>query len=258
MREFGFAELAALEAKGEAFVAATIIEARGSTPREIGAKMAILSDRIEGSLGGGAFEARVIEQARAQLESGGASIARLKIHLGRDLGMCCGGEAEVLFELRQPAPELWIFGAGHIGTALSQCAFNSGFVVCVIDPRAEWARADRFLPGVKVIDAEPEDLLERGPGPRDRDFVVIATHSHPLDEDLIRRLCARPLGFLGLVGSRAKWARFRDRLLARGIAEDDLNRVRCPVGLEIQAETAQEIAVSIVAELISKKRRGEG
>ena len=159
-----------------------------------------------------------------------------------------------------PRPALWVFGAGHVGTALAAHARLLDVQVTVVDGRAEWADPARFAPDVTVLDAEPEDLLsDATAGPPPGAWVVVTTHSHPLDEAIIRALAPRffgphALGYLGLIGSRAKWARFRTRLLERGVSAEALDRVRCPVGLSLGAQTPAEIAVSIVAELVQKRR----
>jgi xanthine dehydrogenase accessory factor len=161
----------------------------------------------------------------------------------------------------EPAPRLWIFGAGHVGTELAFLADRTGFDVTVVDDRPEWIDSARFPPGVRALDAEPEDLLRAVGGPDPVDLVVVATHSHALDEDLVRALSSRPPAYLGLIGSRAKWARFRARLTERGVEAAFLDRVRSPVGLSIGAVTPAEIAVSILGELVAHRRGarpGEG
>ena len=151
-------------------------------------------------------------------------------------------------------PRLWIFGAGHVGTALAPMAQAAGFQVTVVDERAEWAAPARFPAEVCLRDAEPLDLLRRQPlDPAD--YAVVVTHSHPLDEALIQALSAAPPAYVGLIGSRAKWAKFRARLAERGVLPAFLDRVRCPVGADIGAATPGEIAVSIAAELVAVKRR---
>jgi xanthine dehydrogenase accessory factor len=151
-------------------------------------------------------------------------------------------------------PRLWVFGAGHVGTALAPIAQSAGFRVTVVDERVEWAVPSRFPGEVEVLDAEPTDLLRRQPL-EPADYAVVVTHSHPLDEALIQAISSAPPAYVGLIGSRAKWARFRARLAERGVEPAFLDRVRCPVGADIGAATPGEIAVSIAAELVAVKRR---
>ena len=124
----------------------------------------------------------------------------------------------------------------------------------VVDERAEWADPARFPAAARVLDADPRDLLRREP-PRPTDLVLVVTHDHGLDEALIRLLAPHPVAWLGLVGSRGKWARFRRRLEARDVAPAALDRVRCPVGADIGAVTPAEIAVSIAAELVAHRHK---
>lgn len=161
----------------------------------------------------------------------------------------------VLLETIDPPPPLRIYGAGHIGTALAETARLAGFAVTVIDGRAEWSDPARFHPDITVCDADPEDHLRAHP-PAPTEAIVIVTHDHPLDEALIRALLPAPPHYLGLIGSRGKWARFANRYRARGFDEAQLAHVRCPVGLDIGARTPPEIAISIVAELIATRRGG--
>lgn len=248
-----YAHLARLEAERRPAVLATVIDTGGSTPRLAGSQMAVEAEATLGTVGGGAFEHAVIARARALLVDPRRRAETWAVHLTQELGMCCGGKMTVFMQKLEPSARLLIYGAGHVGTALAQLAAAVDFAVTVVDGRAEWADPARFPAGVEVVDAEPEDHVHLHP-PAPTDFVVIVTHDHPLDEALVRALAPRPLRYLGLIGSRGKWARFRKRLLARGLEEAQLGRVRCPVGLDIGAETPAEIAVSILAQLIECRR----
>jgi xanthine dehydrogenase accessory factor len=239
--------------EGQPFAFATVIGAEGSTPRHLGAKMIVRDDgAIVGTIGGGNLEAQVIERAREALAAGVP--VRVDLSLGPSLGQCCGGRVEVLIEPCRARDRLYLFGAGHVGQALARAAAPLGFELTVIDPRPDWNSGDRFP-------AEASRLLEDGPEaighlPFDdrRTYCAVMTHSHRDDEEVVRLLLDRPVRYLGLIGSKTKWARFRQRYLGRGIAEERLARVRCPVGLELAAETPEEIAVSIVAELVKVRR----
>ena len=248
-----FAQLARLEAERVPFVLATITDTGGSTPRLAGARMAVCADTFYGTVGGGAFEQRVIEVARALLADPGRRIDGIDVHLVRDLGMCCGGRMQVFMQTITPKRALRIYGAGHVGTRLAAMADLAGFAVTVVDARAEWADPARFPDAVTVVDAEPEDHHRAHPAAPE-EFVVVVTHSHPLDEALVRAMDTQRPAYLGVVGSRGKWARFVNRLSARGVDEAWLATVRCPMGLDIGAVTPEEIAVSVVAELVATHR----
>ena len=155
----------------------------------------------------------------------------------------------------EPRPRLWIFGAGHVGTELAAVAGETGFDVVVVDERDEWADSSRFPSSIEVHDADPIDLIRAG-RVDEGDWVVVMTHSHPLDEDIIRLLLPVSLSFLGMIGSRGKWARFVQRFRARDVPDEQIERVYCPVGLDIGAQTPAEIALSIVAQLVQIRRDG--
>ena len=255
-----FAWLAASEAAGRPFVLATVTDTGGSTPRLAGAVMGIGVDSQVGTVGGGAFEKRVVDTARALLADPSRGTAVVDVHLVRDLGMCCGGKMAVFLNKTEPAPRLWIFGAGHVGTELAVLGLRAGFAVTVVDERAEWAAPGRFPPTCEVVDAEPGDLLKRR-RPGATEYVVVTTHSHALDEQLMLALSEAPPAYVGLIGSRNKWAKFRARLAERGVAPGFLDQVHSPVGLDIGAVTPAEIAFSVTAELIACRRaahQGEG
>ena len=166
--------------------------------------------------------------------------------------MCCGGEMSIRVELLEVAPALIVFGAGNIGGAVAVIAHGCGFRVTVVDDRAEWANPAR-LPGIAVVCRDPEVFLRETP-PGERDYAVVVTHDHTLDQRLIERLMEAPPKFLGMVGSLAKQRKFVQRLRARGVAEDSIARMRSPLGVAIGAATPEEIAISVMAELIAARR----
>jgi xanthine dehydrogenase accessory factor len=154
------------------------------------------------------------------------------------------------------APRVFVFGAGHVGAAIARAAAAAGFRVVVIDDRAEYADPSRFTDGVGVLAADVEDALARYPLTA-ADAVVIATRGHRNDAVILERVATSPAGYVGLLGSKRKKAVVTKGLTAAGVPAKSLSRVRVPVGLAIGAVTPEEIAVSVVAELIAW-RRGEG
>jgi len=154
-----------------------------------------------------------------------------------------------------PAPRVFVFGAGHVGTAIARAAAAAGFRVVVIDDRAEYADASRFADGIAVLAADVETALTRYPLTT-ADAVVIATRGHRNDALILERVATSPAGYVGLLGSRRKKVVVTKGLKAAGVPAKSLQRVRVPVGLPIGAVTPEEIAVSVVAELIGW-RRGE-
>jgi len=154
-----------------------------------------------------------------------------------------------------PAPRVFVFGAGHVGAAIVRAAAAAGFRVVVIDDRSEYADASRFADDIAVLAADVETALARYPLTVG-DAVVIATRGHRNDALILERVATSPAGYVGLLGSRRKKAVVTKGLKAAGVAAKSLQRVRVPVGLPIGAVTPEEIAVSVVAELIGW-RRGE-
>ena len=250
-----WAEAARLAAAGVGFAWVTVVRTAGSTPRHVGARMMVLEDGgILGTIGGGRWEYKVTEAARAALAAGRSRAVRL--HLTHELGMCCGGEMEVFIDVVTAPPPLVIFGAGHVALALAPLAHSIGFALWVVDELEEFASEGRF-PGAQLVHGfdTPSwaQALPLGP----RASVLIATRDHAVDQQLLEALVGRELGWLGVIGSRGKAGRFRRRLEARGVAGERIARVRMPVGLDIGAETPEEIAVSIAAELIQVRHAGQ-
>jgi len=233
------------------FVLATVTGTRGFTPRKSGAHMLVAEGgEIVGTIGGGAIEFEVIELAGRLLERGGS--AELTRHLTQELGMCCGGEMTVFLEVIEVAPRLFVFGAGYIAKPVAAIAAGCGFDVTVVDARAEWATPERF-PASTLVLRPPEDAV-RDLALDPSDYAVVMTHDHACDQRVVQELLRRPLRFTGMIGSLAKQRKFALRLRARGFADADIARLRTPLGLSIGGETPEEIAVSVVAELIAVRR----
>src|SRR5437867_957800 len=245
-------DLARWRAEGRNFALLTVTDSRAFTPRKAGAHMLVdeAGDAF-GTIGGGAIEKEAIGHARSLLESGGHSTA-LKRHLTQELGMCCGGEMTVFVEVIESAPRLFLFGAGHIARPLAALARGCGFRVTVVDERPEWANGERF-PSADLRCQAPEDFV-RALESTGRDYAIVATHDHRLDQQLIEALLRRPLKFLGMIGSIPKQRKFALRLRARGFGDEEIARLHTPLGLPIAASTPEEIAVSVMAELVAIRR----
>ncbi len=252
MNDDTWTTLAAASARGEWVALATVIGVNGSAPRASGARMLVWPDgRQHGTVGGGHFEKVVTEAAIAAL--GERKPRRLAVHLTRDLGMCCGGAMEVFIEPVAPVETLVIFGAGHVARPTALVAREAGWRVRVVDARDDWATPERF-PGCEIALTEPR-AVARALVPSPTTYVLVVTHDHALDQDLVEILLPQPFAYVGLIGSKAKVARFGLRLRAAGLAPEVLGRLRSPVGLDIGAETPAEIAVAIIGEMIRARRR---
>jgi len=158
----------------------------------------------------------------------------------------------IFLEVLEPAPMLLLFGAGYIAKPLAALAATCGFAVRVIDERAEWATAERF-PAAQVIVRDPEAWL-REQQLRGDEFVVVVTHDHALDQRLVQALLPRPARFLGMIGSIPKQRKFALRLRAKGFRDSEIARLQTPLGVSIGADTPEEIAVSVMAQVIAVRR----
>ncbi len=282
-------------------VARVVIAARkGSSPREVGTSMLVWSDKVLGTIGGGALEMQAIAHAREVLATGQARLHRQP--LGPDLGQCCGGAVTTLIErwdrdalasvedvVARPLPgtvgdmpgsatrrlpmaeagvvegwliepvapplrNLWIWGAGHVGTALLNVLSPlPGFQISWADPHP-----DRFAPNlpdhVRTLTAEnPADLVTLAP-PDAEHFVM--TYSHAMDLDICHRIMGRTFRSLGVIGSDTKKARFRSRLKALGHAPHVIDRMECPIGDPTLGRHPQAIALGVVAGVLKGGKLG--
>ena len=246
MRDVAEAVLQML-ASGQRGALATVVRASGSTPQQPGARLLLTPEgRLVGTVGGGAIEQVVVAALEDVLRTGQSQV--LVRDLGHDLGMCCGGRMEVFVEPIEAVPRLVLFGAGHIAVPTAALARSVGFAVHVVDDREELVTPERF-PGCELTQRDASSMLKRN-RLGDRDYVLIVTHDHHLDEELLALALQQSSAYIGLVGSKRKVFRLLQRISARR-GPQDLSRVFAPVGLDIGAQSPAEIAVSIVAELIA-------
>lgn len=240
---------------GARVVVATVLRRRGSAPSTPGQKLALLEpERAVGTVGGGAVERVVLEAMQRLLLEASREPVVVKHELGAALGMCCGGSVEVLLEPMEPGVRVLVVGAGHVGGALVPILAGLGFRVLVVDPR-EGAFEARGLvagPNVTLLECDHDDPeVATALGDPATTFVVAMTHDHQLDQLVIEWALGRTARFVGGVGSRAKAARTRQRLEAKGFSPEDVSRVKMPLGLDIGARSPGEIAVAIAAELVA-------
>lgn len=244
-----FRRIAEIEASGGRAALVTVVRASGSTPREPGARMLVMPDgAIQGTIGGGRIEQTAIEEALGALEDGRPRF--VEHNLTQELGMCCGGSIALFVEILAGAPPLILFGAGHVGTALTRMAAQAGFQVHVADEREDLLTPSR-LPEARAL---YPDLFDPALPFSEAAFVMVTTHDHALDQRLVEKALTKPFRWLGLIGSRRKAHLTRERLRAKGFTEDDIAKLRSPVGIAIGAETPEEIAVSILSEIVARRR----
>lgn len=251
-----FEEIVEIKNKGQKAALATIISSRGSTPREQGSKMLIRKDgSIFGSVGGGKLEAMVIIEGLKVISTG--KIARLHFDLSSadagEAGMICGGDADILIEPVMPPKTIYIFGAGHISIPLYQIGKLLDYSLVVIDDRAEFANEKRF-PGADRVYAINFKQALRKLKINNSAYIVIVTRGHAYDELVLEWAVKTNAAYIGMIGSKTKVKTIFSHLKGRGISQSRLDKVHAPIGLEIGAETPAEIAVSIMAEIISVAR----
>ncbi|MEW5849511.1 MAG: xanthine dehydrogenase accessory protein XdhC [Myxococcota bacterium] len=250
-----FERVAALERSGGRGVLVTVVDARGSTPRKAGARMLVLEDgTAEGTVGGGAVEHQAMQSAKEVLKAGEPRF--VEVHLGQELGMCCGGTMRLYLEPLGVAVPFILLGGGHVAKACAAILPSVGFAVHVADGRDGFATEARFPLAATRLDGLDHEDLEKLPfGPNA--FVLVTTHDHQLDQKLVEMCLRRPARWLGMIGSRRKALKTRERCLHKGFTSEELARLRSPVGLDLGAETPEEIAISIVSEVLHLRRRGE-
>ena len=243
--------LADLQQKGEACVLVTIIEERGSTPRNAGSKMVVTAERIFETIGGGHLEYKAMEMAREMLASRSQDTRLERFSLGASLGQCCGGATVLLFEpMGQPQAQIAVFGAGHVGRALVPLLASLPCKVRWIDSR-ENEFPEHIPAGVeKIVSDEVVDEVENMPP---GSYYIVMTHNHQLDLELTAAILKRgDFTYYGLIGSKTKRVKFEHRLRERGFADTLMARMRCPMGLaEVKGKLPVEIAVSIAGEVIA-------
>jgi xanthine dehydrogenase accessory factor len=262
---------AALDAldRGERVVLASVVARHGSTPSTPGQKLVLLDERTAvGTVGGGAVERMVLARMQAALADHGAQPAVETFRLGASLGMCCGGSVDILVEPLEPLVHALVVGAGHVGVFTAPLLAAAGFRVTLCDTREAAANPARLAAliappapegaaltagPVRVLHAEHDDPeVRRGlPAHLGRAAMVVMTHDHQLDQEVIAWALGSGFGFIGGVGSRAKAARTRARLEARGVAAAEIQRVQMPIGARINARTPAEIGVAIAVDLIN-------
>ena len=255
MNQEVFAALSDALRQGEEVALVTIVSSTGSTPQRVGAKMLVFADgRTVGTIGGGCYENDAFWKAREAIKSRKPLNVRFELNddFAQETGLVCGGQMEVFIEPVEPSPEVYVFGAGHVGYFVVKMAHEVGFKVHVIDDREKFANTERFSEGIDVVVDDIPTWIETHQLPPTA-YAVIVTRGHTHDLDALRALTASPLRYLGLIGSKAKVKRLYDALIEEGHSPDALKAVHAPIGLDIGAVSPQEIAVSILAELVAVK-----
>jgi xanthine dehydrogenase accessory factor len=251
--EFIFDKILEVIRSGQITALCTVVSATGSTPLKAGARMIVWENgQIFGTVGGGPLELAVIGDALKIIKNKKPQL--FKHDLNKQHKMCCGGVMEIYIEPLMQAKKLFIFGGGHVGKAVLKHAMDLGFEITVIDSREDVFKDYTFTGFNKVVGDFPKVLPTL---PYDAStFIVIATMDHPTDNEVLG-FCLKKLHcYLGMIGSKNKVARTRENFIKEGIAtKEELAHVDMPIGLDINAVTADEIAISIVAKIIMEKNK---
>lgn len=249
-----YEEALRLKGRGRTSAIATIVECRGSSPQKQGAKMLVRDDgSLLGTLGGGCLEADVVQAALMAMKDGEPMTLPFEL-TEREGGLVCGGTVLVYIEPVMLEPHLVILGAGHVGKTLARLARFTGFRVTVVDDRQEFANRDNIPDADELMIAEFDRAFE-GITVENNTFVVVATRGHNHDLDAVKAALRTSAGYIGLLGSRRKKALLFKALEEDGFSKEDVGRVIIPVGMEIGSVTPEEIGVSIMAQVVQKRRQ---
>jgi xanthine dehydrogenase accessory factor len=251
--------VAELEAHNKAGALCMIVSSQGSTPRHTTSKMLVYADgSFVGTVGGGELESRVIREALEALQDGRPRLLQYSMtDPGRGDPGVCGGQLEVFVEPLIPKPVLVVIGSGHVGKAVAHLAHWLGFYVVVNDDRPEFCTPEA-VPGGDEYHAVPMAEFPEKMKITPWTYLILTTRGVDIDVKGMPVLLETPAAYIGVIGSRRRWTTTRKKLLENGIPAEKLNRVRSPIGLELNAETPEEIAVSILAEIIMLRQGGDG
>jgi len=251
-----YEEIVRLRQQGRKAALATIIHSEGSIPSYKSSKLLIRDDgSVLGTVGGGCLEAEVWAAAQEVMRE--EKPRRLSFDLNQhpddDTGLLCGGTLEIFVEPILAQPVCYIFGAGHIGVNLEKLARLADFATVIVDDRARFANRERF-PEAREIYADDYEKVFAKLAPNDSAYIVIVTRGHKDDLRVLRWGVTTPARYIGMIGSKRKVITIYRELEREGAPREKLERVHAPIGIEIGALTPEEIAVSIVAEMIAVRR----
>jgi len=254
-----YEELLRLRKLGQKCAIATIVQVRGSIPSYESAKLLVREDgSMIGTIGGGCVEAEVWNAARDVIEK--EQPRHLSFNLGQeaayDNGLICGGQLDVFVEPVLPVPGAFIFGAGHISKSLSKIATLAGFSTTIVDNRENFANRERFPEADGIYAEEYEDVFARLPA-NETSYVIVVTRGHRDDMRVLRWALSTSARYIAMIGSKRKVINVARELEKEGIGAGSFERVFAPMGLEIGAVSPEEIAVSVVAEMIAVRRNAD-
>lgn len=237
--------------KQEVVALVTITNCLGSTPCVVGSRMIVTKNKnINGTIGGGKLEFNAIDEALIAINEN--RIIKSTYTLGPEFEQCCGGKVELIIEPMNQSPKLFVFGAGHIGVEICNMMEDTLFEVHLIDSRENWFSEMELKPLVNTYEPKLgdfktfKDSVQWG----NQCYVLVLTHDHKLDFDIIAMALQKETKFLGLIGSKTKRVRFNNMLINDMNIKEGMSNVVCPIGLELGGNSPKEIAISVVAQLI--------
>ena len=254
-----YEEIVRLRKLGQKCAVATIVQVNGSIPSYESAKMLVREDgSMLGTIGGGCVEAEVWNAARDVIET--EKPRHLTFSLGQDAaydnGLICGGQLNIFVEPVTPQPTAYIFGGGHVSKSISKMANMAGFSTVVVDDREAFANAERFPEADTTYAEAYEDVFPKLPV-TSSSYLIIVTRGHRDDMRVLRWAVTTDARYIAMIGSKRKTISVVHELEKEGFSRDMFARVFAPMGLEIGAETPEEIAISVVAEMIAVRRAPE-
>lgn len=241
---------------GKELAVATIIKSEGSTPRGIGTMMAVLEDgSTHGTIGGGALEKHVIELCTEAIKTGKSESINLPLD-AEALGMVCGGKVEVFIDVYKIKPKLLIIGGGHVGYAIYNIASLLNFDIVIFEDREEFLTQERFPLGKELVLGPINEKL-RDYKIDNNTYIVIASRGHKCDEESLFEVINRDAKYIGVIGSKGKVITMMNNLRDKGISKENIDKVYAPIGLAISSGSPEEIAISIISEILLVKNNGE-
>jgi xanthine dehydrogenase accessory factor len=252
-------EIVRLRKLGQKCAVATIVQVNGSIPSYESAKILVREDgSFMGTVGGGCVEAEVWNAAREVIET--EKPRHLSFSLGQDAaydeGLICGGQLNIFVEPVIPQPHAFIFGGGHVSKSISKVATIAGFSTVIVDNREAFANAERFPEAEATYAEEYEEVFPKLPV-NSTSYLIIVTRGHRDDMRVLRWAVNTPAKYIAMIGSKRKTISVVHELEKEGIPREAFEKVFAPMGLEIGAETPEEIAISVVAEMIAARRAPE-
>ena len=235
----------------EAVALVTVTNCVGSTPCVVGSRMIVAKNKdIHGTIGGGKLEFIAIDEALIVINEN--RIIKSTYTLGPEFEQCCGGKVELIIEPMNQSPKLFVFGAGHIGVEICNMMENTSFEVHIIDSRENWFSEMEFKSHVHTHSVNLNDFKSFKDSVQwgNQCYVLVLTHDHKLDFEIIAMALQKETKFLGLIGSKTKRVRFNNMLIKDMNIKEGMSDVVCPIGLELGGNSPKEIAISVVAQLI--------